>query len=401
MVSRWQRYLRARPWVVDVSIALVSVFISFPGITVAVDGAPLPAPRWPGFLITGIACAALAWARSRPRGTAAVTIACAIALAGLGYILSPLLLAPVMAALFFTALRTSPKNAYAYSVTAITVLVCTAVIASPDREPLAMEIIGTAAWLLLPVPLGITGRLRTAYTEAAHARAEYAERTREEEARHRVAAERMRIARELHDVIAHHLALANAQTGTMIYLMDTEPGSARKMAGDLNGTIVAALDELKSTVGLLRQVDDPESPLEPAPGLAQLPGLADSFGSAGLTVTVTTEGEPQPLPPGTDLTAYRIIQEALTNVTKHAITSHAHVRLAYADDRLGITVTNDSSAPPPAPAAAGPGYGLIGMRERVLSAGGRLRAGHRLGGGFEVSTELPLRPRRPDQGQNP
>ena len=401
MVSRWQRYLRARPWVVDVSIALVSVFISFPGITVAVDGAPLPAPRWPGFLITGIACAALAWARSRPCGTAAVTIACAIALAGLGYTLSPLLLAPVMVALFFTALRTSPKTAYTYTVTAITILVCTAVIASPDREPLAMEIIGTAAWLLLPVPLGITGRLRTAYTEAAHARAEYAERTREEEARHRVAAERMRIARELHDVIAHHLALANAQTGTMIYLMDTEPGSARKMAGDLNGTIVAALDELKSTVGLLRQADDPESPLEPAPGMAQLPGLADSFGSAGLTVTITTDGEPQTLPPGTDLTAYRIIQEALTNVTKHAVTSHAHVRLAYVDDRLGITVTNDSSAPPPATAASGPGYGLIGMRERVLSVGGRLRAGHRLGGGFEVSTELPLRPRRPDQGQNP
>jgi hypothetical protein len=112
VVSRWQRYLRARPWVVDVSIALVSVFISFPGISVAVDGAPLPAPRWPGFLITGTACAALAWARSRPRGTAAVTIACAIALAGLGYTLSPLLLSSAMVALFFMALRTSPKTAY-------------------------------------------------------------------------------------------------------------------------------------------------------------------------------------------------------------------------------------------------------------------------------------------------
>jgi signal transduction histidine kinase len=399
ILSRWQRYLRARPWVIDVTVALVSVFIAFPGITVGVDGAPVPAPRWPGYLLTGMACAALVWVRSRPRVIAAVTTTCATVLAALGYTLSPLLLAPVMVALFFVALHTSQKAAYAYAVTAITILECTAVIASPHREPLAMEIIGTAAWLLLPVPLGITARLRTAYTEAAHARAEYAERTKEEEARHRVAEERMRIARELHDVIAHHLTLANAQAGTVIHLMGTEPASARKMAADLNGTIVTALDELKATVGLLRQAGDPESPLEPAPGLAQLPGLAGSFGSAGLTVTVTTEGKPQPLPPATDLTAFRIIQEALTNVTKHAATSQAQVRLAYAGGRLGITVSNDSSGPPPS--APGPGYGLIGMRERALSAGGRLRAGHRPAGGFEVAAELPLPPSRPHQEQSP
>ncbi len=394
MLSRWQRYLRAHPRAIDVTIALVPVFISFPGVTVSVDGAPVPA-HWPGFLLTGIACAALAWARSHPRSTAVVTIACATALAALGYTLSPLLLAPAMLALFFLALRTGQKTAYAYTVAAIAILVCTALIASPAREPLAQETIGTAAWLLLPVALGITARLRAAYLEAANARAEYAERTREEEARRRVADERMRIARELHDVTAHHLALANAQVGTVIYLMDTEPGTARTMAGDLNGTIVAALEELKATVGLLRQADDPESPLEPAPGLAQLPGLAASFRPAGLTVTISTEGEPRPLSPGTDLTAYRIIQEALTNVTKHAAASDARVRLAYAGDRLRITVTNDSTGHPPPAAADGPGYGLIGMRERALSVGGRLRAGHRPAGGFEVAAELPLHPRVP------
>ncbi len=400
MLSRWQRYLRAHPRSVDVTVALVPVFISFPGLEVSLDGIPVPAPHWPGYLLTGIACAALMWARSHPRATAVVTIACATALAALGYTLSPLLLAPTMIALFFVALRASQKTAYAYTVAAIAILVCTALIASPHGD-LALETVGTAAWLLLPVALGITARLRAAYLEAANARAEYAERTREEEARRRVADERMRIARELHDVTAHHLALANAQVGTVIYLMDTEPGTARTMAGDLNATIVAALEELKATVGLLRQADDPESPLEPAPGLAQLPGLADSFGSAGLTVTITTEGEPQPLPPGTDLTAYRIIQEALTNVTKHAATSEAQVRLGYAGDRLGITVSNDSSAPPPAATAAGPGYGLIGMRERALSVGGRLRAGHRPAGGFEVATELPLHPSRPHKDQAP
>ena len=401
MLSRWQRYLRAHPRSVDVTVALVPVFISFPGLEVSLDGIPVPAPHWPGYLLTGIACAALMWARSHPRATAVVTIACATALAALGYTLSPLLLAPTMIALFFVALRASQKTAYAYTVAAIAILVCTALIASPHGD-LALETVGTAAWLLLPVALGITARLRAAYLEAANARAEYAERTREEEARRRVADERMRIARELHDVTAHHLALANAQVGTVIYLMDTEPGTARTMAGDLNATIVAALEELKATVGLLRQADDPESPLEPAPGLAQLPALADSFRSAELTVTITTDGEPQPLSPGTDLTAFRIIQEALTNVTKHACASDARVRLAYAGDWLGITVTNDSTGPPSSAAVAtGPGYGLIGMRERAHSVGGRLRAGHRPAGGFEVATELPLHPSRPHKDQAP
>jgi signal transduction histidine kinase len=401
MLSRWQRYLRTHPWAVDVTVALVAVFISFPGVTVSMDGAPVPAPYWRGYLLTGVACAALMWVRRSPRVTAVVTVACATVLAALGYTPSPLLLAPAMVALFFVALRTSQKTAYAYTAAAIAVLLCTALIASPPRAPLATEIIGTIAWLLLPAALGGAARLRLAYLEAAHARAEYAEKTREEEARHRVADERMRIARELHDVIAHHLALANAQAGTVIHLIGNEPGKARAMAGDLGGTIVAALEELKATVGLLRQAGDPDSPLEPAPGLAHLPGLAGSFRSAGLAVTITTEGEPRPLSAGTDLAAYRIIQEALTNVTKHAAASHAQVRLAYTGDRLSITVTNDSGDPAPAAVAPSPGYGLIGMRERALSAGGRLRAGHRPAGGFEVVTELPLHPSRPHQKQSP
>jgi signal transduction histidine kinase len=398
-MSRWQRHLRTHPQAIDVALALVTVCISIPGVVVSVDAAPLPPLRWPGFLITGIACAALMWVRRRPRVTAAVTIACATTLAALHYTLSPLLLAPTMVALAFVALRTSQRTAYAWTAAGIAVLLCTALTARPHGASLTLEITGTAPWLLLPAALGGAVRLRLAYLAAATDRAEYAERPRDEEAQRQVAGERMRIARELHDVIAHHLALANAQSGTVVYLMDTEPGKARTMAGDLNSTIVAALEELKTTVGLLRQAGDPDSPLEPAPGLAQLPGLADSFGSAGLTVTTTTEGEPQPLPAGTDLAAYRIIQEALTNVTKHAAVSDARVRLAYTVGRLAITITNDGSGLPPPAAAAGPGYGLTGMRERALSVGGRLHAGQRPGGGFEVAAELPLHPRRPDQDQ--
>lgn len=388
MLSRWQRYVRAHPRSIDVVVALVPVLISFPGVTVSVDGAPIPEPSWTGYLLTGLACAALAGARSRPRVTSATTVACAAALAALGYTLSPLLLSPAMAALFFVALRTSQRTAYIWTVTASAVLVCTVLIASPAGKPLAMELIGAVAWLLLPPALGGAGKLRQAYLAAATARAEEAERTREEEARRRVAGERMRIARELHDVTAHHLALANAQAGTVRYLMDAEPAQARAMAEDLNGTIAAALEELSTTVGLLRQADDPDSPLEPSPGLARLPGLAESFRTAGLAVTVTTDGEPRPLAGGTDLNAYRIIQEALTNVTKHAAARRAQVHLAYASDQLTITITNDSSNPPAR--AASPGYGLIGMRERAQSVGGRLHAGPRALGGFEVTAELPL-----------
>ena len=395
MPSRWQRYFRAHPWAIDVIIAAVPVFISFPGVTVSMDGAHVPSPRWPGYLVTGLACAALILARRFPRVTAAVTVACATVLAADGYTLSPLLLAPVMVALAFVALRASPKTVAAYAAVAIAAPLLAVMIAGSLWELVTGEIIGMIAWLLLPVALGRAARLRLAYLQAAHARAEYAEKTKDEEARRRVAGERMRIARELHDVVAHHLALANAQVGTVMYLMDNEPAKARAMAGDLGSTIVSALEELKATVGVLRDAGDTDSPLEPAPGLAELPGLADSFRAAGLAVTITTDGESRPLPAATDLAAYRIIQEALTNVTKHTTAGQAQVQLTYSGGCLAITVTNDRSTS--RLAATEPGYGLIGMRERALSAGGRLHAGPRPAGGFEVTAELPL----PARGTRP
>ena len=398
MMSAWQRYLSDHPRVADAATVLVLLSFTLPGAVLGVTGVSQPA-RYPGWILAAIACAAVTGHRSRPRLAALAAIACTVAITALGYVLTPLLLAPAMAALFFLALRTSQRTAYAFTAAAIIIVVCTSVIAGPGSEGFSLKVSAPAFWLLLPSALGEVTRLRHAYLEAANARAEYAERTRDEEARLRVAGERMRIARELHDVVAHHLALANAQATTVAHLMGTDPGQAGKMASDLSGTISSALRELKATVGLLRQAGDPELPLEPAPGLAQLPDLARSFRSAGLTVTVTTEGDAQPLSPGVDLTAFRIIQEALTNVAKHAATGQAQVRLAYCGGQLGITVSNDSAAQSPAKptAPAGPGYGLIGMRERAQSVGGRLRAGHRPEGGFEVATELPLQPRSPEE----
>ncbi|MEV0636237.1 histidine kinase [Streptomyces sp. NPDC050619] len=400
-----------RPRAVDAGLAAALFACSLPGSMVTLPGRDQGIPWWPGVLLTGIACAALLWRRGHPRATVVATTLCATAVSALGYILTVLLLGPLMVALHSLALRTNRRTANTLTCGGIVLLVGASLLAGPGEEPLVLKLIGPAAWLLLPTSLGTVARLRGAYLEAVQARAEHAERTREEEARRRVAEERIRIARDLHDVVAHHLVLAHLQAGTLARRLTARPDEAEKIAADLSGTTSSALRELKATVGLLRHhtdntngttgatgsavtTDGTDKPLEPTPGLAQLPDLAASFQHAGLTVTLTTEGEPRPISAGTALTAYRIVQEALTNVTKHAVTASAEVLLAYTHDRLAVTITNSSatrSADSPVPSG---GYGLIGMRERAHSADGRIRMGHRPQGGFEVVAELPLQPYR-------
>ncbi|GAB3989077.1 histidine kinase [Actinoallomurus acanthiterrae] len=405
ITSRW-RGLRAQLRPVDVVASLLLFACSFPGSVVGLPGSTghLGVAWWPGVLLAGISCIALLWHRGRPRATVAVTTACAVAMAALGYLLTVLLLGPLMAALYSLATQIDRRSTRLYALsTAALLVVSTDLLLGPSGHPVDAKVaggltvlllrgVGPAAWLLLPTVLGSAVRLRRAYLEEVKARAEYAERTREEEARHRVAAERMRIARELHDVVAHHLVLANMQAGTAAHLVRTHPDQVQKILADLSGTTSAALRELKATVGLLRQADDPAAPIEPVPGLARLSDLTGSFEPAGLKVTVSTEGEPRSLSPGVDLTAFRIVQEALTNVTKHAGTSAAQVNLAYSQDRLTVTVTDDGGAPAPSGPAPNSGFGLVGMRERALSVGGRLRTGARPEGGFQVTAELPLHP---------
>jgi signal transduction histidine kinase len=257
------------------------------------------------------------------------------------------------------------------------------------QHALILSSINPAAWVLMVAAFGSYVRVRREY---AAARAEHAAQEREEEARRRVIEERMRIARELHDVVAHHLALANAQAGTAAHLAVSNPEQAFEIVARLPETTAAALRELKATVGLLRQDTDPDDEIAPAPGLGQLPDLVRTCSAAGLDVAVAVEGEPRRLTPGLDLTAYRIIQEALTNVTKHAVTRAARVRLAYTPHHLTLTITNDApdihgTAARRSPAESG--FGLLGMRERALSTGGTFHAGPR-DGGFEVTCALPL-----------
>ncbi|WP_030611354.1 sensor histidine kinase [Streptomyces fulvoviolaceus] len=392
MIDNLQGLQGSRPRATDAALALALFACSLPGSLITLPGSEPVVSWWPGVLLTGVSCAALLWHRSHPRGTAAVAIVCATAVSALGYILTVLLLGPLMVALHSLALRTDRRTANTFTITGIVLLVSAALVVGPRDEPLILKLLGPAAWLLLPTSLGTVTRLRGAYLEAVQARAEHAERTREEEARHRVTAERMRIARDLHDVVAHHLVLANIQAGAVTRMLPDKPGEAEKIAAELSGTTSSALRELKSTVGLLRDSDDRDRPAEPTPGLARLPELAASFQHAGLTVALTVEGEPKPLSAGADLTAYRIVQEALTNVTKHAASRSAKVRLVYSPDQpaVTVTVTDDGSARPVNSLTPHSGYGLIGMRERAHSVGGRIRMGHRAEGGFEVVAELPL-----------
>ncbi|MFE7128295.1 sensor histidine kinase [Streptomyces sp. NPDC057617] len=390
MITTWQRYLSRHPRGVDTAVALVLFLVAFPGSFADVDHLAAPAHRWLGVLLAGISCIALLWHRSRPRTVTVLAVLCATAMALTGYVMTVLLLAPLMAALYSLAARTDRTTARNLTLAAVVLVAGACVIGGPAGESLALMVIGPIAYLLLPAALGSTARFRTAYLDSVRARAEHAERTREEEARHRVAEERMRIARELHDVSAHHLALANAQATTAALLIRSHPEQAEKLVTALGETTGTALREMKATVGLLRQQGDTlDDPLQPAPGIARLHALLDTHASAGLTVTLTTHGESRPLTPGVDLTAYRIVQEALTNIAKHARTNTAGVTLTYTHDRLTISVTDHGTGTGPAP---GEGYGLIGMRERALSLGGTLHAGPRPTGGFEVTAELPLYP---------
>jgi signal transduction histidine kinase len=247
-----------------------------------------------------------------------------------------------------------------------------------------------AGWLVASFVLGEVSRGRRRYLEQVEQRAIDAERTREEEARRRAGEERMRIARELHDVLAHNISTINVQAGVAAHLLDRQPEQARTALVAISEASREALRELRATLGLLRGVDEDES-RAPAPGLARLDELVDNVRSTGLEVAVETDGEPAVLAPTTDLAAYRIIQESLTNVARHARAGRVSIGLRYGPRDLVITV-DDDGAGPPGGATPPAGNGLTGMRERAAAAGGELEAGAGPNGGFRVRARLPLAP---------
>jgi signal transduction histidine kinase len=213
------------------------------------------------------------------------------------------------------------------------------------------------------------------------------EREREENARRAVFDERVRIARELHDVVAHHVSMMGVQAGAGRVVIDRNPLKAKAALAAIETSSRHAVGELHRLLGFLRQAGDPD-PLASQPGLRQLASLAANMSDAELTVELSVEGEQRPLPATIDVSAYRIVQEALTNTLKHAGASRADVHLRYWPDELELQIVDDGDGNGAASSTPG-GLGLIGMRERAALHGGQLTAGPVAGGGFAIRVKLP------------
>ena len=249
-------------------------------------------------------------------------------------------------------------------------------------------------FLALPWALGTTVRkLRQRQAELVQ-RAGELEREREQNARRAVFEERVRIARELHDVVAHHVSVMGVQAGAARRVIHRQPDRAEEALGCIEGASRQAVGELQQMLGFLRQegeIDD----VAPQPGLTELPELVSHLGQANLAVELHVEGQERPLPRTVEVSAYRIVQEALTNTVKHAAASTATVLVRYGDDALQLEIVDDGRGQVPRMKNRPGGHGLIGMRERVSLHGGELRTGPRPEGGFGVEAILPLDGRSP------
>jgi signal transduction histidine kinase len=275
-----------------------------------------------------------------------------------------------------------------------------------EGEPLyaAVTVLAAMWW-------GESVRARRAYVAELRDRAERAERTREEEARRRVGEERLRIARELHDVVSHTIGVISVQAGVAAHLLHRKPDKAAESLAAIRQASDEALGELHAMLGVLREHGDGDAggaPLAPAPGLAELDTLVAQAAGAGLEVRVSVEGEPRRLPAAVDLAAYRVVQESLTNVVRHARATRAEITVTHAGGRVDIEVTDDgrgaavengvesasgrqpTDSDRPDRRSGRSGQGIPGMRERARALGGTLEAGPRPGGGFRVRASLPV-----------
>jgi signal transduction histidine kinase len=233
--------------------------------------------------------------------------------------------------------------------------------------------------------LGVATQNRRLYEQQLDQRADAFEREREEEAKRAVADERLRIAQELHDVVAHSMGVIAVQAGVGAHVIDTDPQEAKQSLEAISATSRGTLTEIRRLLGVLRA--DEAGGYQPAPGLGDLTRLVAEVESTGLPVAVRFDGAPGNLPPGVDLTAYRIVQEALTNVMKHAGPAHATVTIGYEPEAVRLEVVDDGRGVNGS--ASGGGHGLLGMRERVAVYGGTLETGPVTGGGYRVAARLP------------
>ncbi len=252
-------------------------------------------------------------------------------------------------------------------------------------EPRLGYALGMLAWVLVVLISGEVIRKRHEYLDVVRRHSEETERTREEETRRRTSEERLKLAREVHDVIAHNISLINVQAGSALYLIDSQPERAAAALAAIKQTSKETLRELRAILGVLRAVDE-RAPRSPAPGVDRLDELVAGVRASGVEVRLETVGEPRRPAAGVDAAAYRIVQESLTNVVRHSGARTVAVFVGYASDGLTVRVSDDGRG-----AGDGfvPGNGIAGMRDRAAALGGELSAAPDPGGGFTVRAWLP------------
>lgn len=269
-------------------------------------------------------------------------------------------------------------------------------LATGHPAPSAWVALGLAAWLLFLLAASELIRNRRAFAQASRQRAIEEQRSQREAARRQASEERLGIARELHDVLAHSLSMINVQAGVALELIDRGPEQVQTALSAIKQVSKDALVDVQSVLGSLRRPDE-EAPRAPASSLRDVEDLVLRAEAAGLSVDLRVAGELLSLPSGVDAAGYRIVQEALTNVVRHASAANVSVQIGNEERDLVIVVDDDGGGPPGAPAQGG-GSGIPGMRERASVLGGQLTAGPRPGGGFRVQARLPL---RPEEGGGP
>lgn len=370
----------------DAAVPVVAGAVAIVGVVSHHHAEPRPLT-----LALALAAAAVLAARRRaPVVTLAISGALVLALlavdrsAGAGAVFAPAV------ALYSVGLTRGRIHQLAAGLAAVAAVVIADILLAGDDRITWFATLGHAALVAVPLLAAEAVRNRRSYVSLLLERLELAERTREEEARRRVEQERLRIARDLHDAVAHALTTINVQAGVAAHLLDQNPRNARVALGTIEDASHAALDELRAIVGILRDHDGERAPLDPAPTLDAVSELVERARALGLDVSLDIRGErPGRLPEAVQLAAYRIVQESLTNARRHAAGAPARVGLSFESDRLLITVENGTGAMRNG-GSSGAGVGVIGMQERAAAVGGALRAACSPGG-FRVVADLPYR----------
>jgi signal transduction histidine kinase len=396
-LRRSARPILDRPLVQDSLIAAVLTILGVIGVFAHLEvdlpeGGGVSRLRhmdWVGIALILLQTVPLTWRRIAPMAVLVVTGSAMLGFFALGYFLSFAALGVLVALYTVASIYPRGVSIRVGLVSAVVLVVITVM----SREPfevdaiLAEGLLVGAAWFL-----GDAVRIRRGQVIKLEELADRLEHEREQLARAAVARERRVIARELHDVVAHNVSVIAAQAGAARRVFDTAPNDALVSLGSIEATAREALTEMRRLTGFLRTDSDGATDWSPQPGLSSIPALLEQVRDAGVDVTLRVEGVPRPIPASLDLTAYRITQEALTNVMKHAGRARTHVVVTYGELTVELRIEDEGSGLPAAAIRADhqQPFGHLGMRERVALFGGLLRVGRRPSGGFAVEAVLPI-----------